>query len=127
MMIESRQCLILSKSMEGIAEFVHRNHLLTIAGSILLPNRRDLPVARVRAIEDDLDVQVDPHLIPVLQIQLGPLYTGRSTIAASKYQMIFVAGNYRLGAFGWLSGDYMQKYGQPDAGLYDQALLFQWV
>ena len=59
--------------------------------------------------------------------QLGPLYTGRSVITASKYQTIFVAGNYRLGAFGWLAGDYMQKHGQPNAGLYDQALLFQWV
>ncbi|KAK1983798.1 Alpha/Beta hydrolase protein [Colletotrichum cereale] len=59
--------------------------------------------------------------------QLGPLYTGRSIITASKYKTIFVAGNYRLGAFGWLSGDYMQKHGQPNAGLYDQALLLQWV
>lgn len=59
--------------------------------------------------------------------QLGPLYTGQSVIAASNYQTIFVAGNYRLGAFGWLSGDYMQKNGQPNAGLYDQALLFEWV
>ncbi|KAK2039642.1 alpha/beta-hydrolase [Colletotrichum somersetense] len=59
--------------------------------------------------------------------QLGPLYTGRSVIAASKYQTIFVAGNYRLGAFGWLSGDYMQRSAQPNAGLYDQALLLQWV
>ncbi|KAK1465073.1 hypothetical protein CMEL01_12428 [Colletotrichum melonis] len=59
--------------------------------------------------------------------QLGPLYTGRSVITASRYQTIFVAGNYRLGAFGWLSGDYMQKNAQPNAGLYDQALLFQWV
>ncbi|KAG7039410.1 carboxylesterase family protein [Colletotrichum scovillei] len=59
--------------------------------------------------------------------QLGPLYTGQSVIAASNYQTIFIAGNYRLGAFGWLSGDYMQKNGQPNAGLYDQALLFEWV
>ncbi|KXH45659.1 hypothetical protein CSIM01_09728 [Colletotrichum simmondsii] len=59
--------------------------------------------------------------------QLGPLYTGQAVIAASNYQTIFVAGNYRLGAFGWLSGDYMQKVGQPNAGLYDQALLFEWV
>lgn len=59
--------------------------------------------------------------------QLGPLYTGRSVITASKYKTIFVAGNYRVGAFGWLSGDYMQKYAQPNAGLYDQALLLQWV
>ncbi|KAJ1325305.1 cholinesterase [Microdochium nivale] len=59
--------------------------------------------------------------------QIGPLYTGRSVIATSKYSTIFVAGNYRLGAFGWLAGDYMQKNAQPNAGLYDQALLFQWV
>ncbi|KXJ87352.1 Alpha/Beta hydrolase protein, partial [Microdochium bolleyi] len=59
--------------------------------------------------------------------QLGPLYTGRSVITASKYSTIFVAGNYRLGAFGWLAGDFMQKNAQPNAGLHDQALLFQWV
>ncbi|KAK1688919.1 Alpha/Beta hydrolase protein [Colletotrichum godetiae] len=59
--------------------------------------------------------------------QIGPLYTGQSVITASNYQTIFVAGNYRLGAYGWLSGDYMQKSDQPNAGLYDQALLFEWV
>lgn len=59
--------------------------------------------------------------------QLGPLYTGRSVITASNYSTIFVAGNYRVGAFGWLAGDYMQEYAQPNAGLYDQALLLQWV
>ncbi|KAJ3457968.1 hypothetical protein MRS44_012077 [Fusarium solani] len=59
--------------------------------------------------------------------QLGPLYTGQSILSASKYQTIFVAGNYRLGAYGWLAGNYMQTAGQPNAGLYDQALLFQWV
>ncbi|KAJ3951283.1 hypothetical protein N0V92_012318 [Colletotrichum tropicale] len=59
--------------------------------------------------------------------QIGPLYTGQSVIAASNYQTIFVAGNYRLGAYGWLSGDFMQKNAQPNAGLYDQALLFEWV
>ncbi|KAK7229406.1 hypothetical protein V2G26_001576 [Clonostachys chloroleuca] len=59
--------------------------------------------------------------------QLGPLYTGRAILSKSKYQTIFVAGNYRLGAFGWLAGDYMQKAAQPNAGLYDQALLFDWV
>lgn len=61
--------------------------------------------------------------------QIGPLYTGRSLIAKSKYSTIFVAGNYRLGAFGWLAGDYMQKNAQPNAGLYDQGkyeLSFTW-
>ncbi|KAI1076664.1 carboxylesterase family protein [Whalleya microplaca] len=58
---------------------------------------------------------------------VGPLNTGRSMLRASEYGVIFVAGNYRLGAFGWLSGSYMQEHGQPNAGLYDQALLLQWV
>lgn len=61
--------------------------------------------------------------------QLGALYTGQSFLKASKYQTIYVAGNYRVGAYGWLAGNYMQttKSTQTNAGLYDQALLFQWV
>lgn len=59
--------------------------------------------------------------------QGGPLYTGKSGLQASGYNNIFIAGNYRVGAFGWLAGDYMEKAGQPNAGLYDQALLFEWV
>lgn len=59
--------------------------------------------------------------------QEGPLYTGRALLRASRYRSIFVVGNYRVGAFGWLAGSYMEKVGQPNAGLYDQALLFEWV
>lgn len=59
--------------------------------------------------------------------QMGPLYTGQSLLRTSNYQTIFVTGNYRVGAFGWLAGHYMQTNGQPNAGLYDQALLFEWV
>lgn len=59
--------------------------------------------------------------------QFGPLYTGQSLIAATNYQTIFVAGNYRVGALGWLAGSYMESVAQPNAGLYDQALLFEWV
>ncbi|KAF4951364.1 hypothetical protein FGADI_7562 [Fusarium gaditjirri] len=57
----------------------------------------------------------------------GPLYSGKTLIEATDYKTIFVAGNYRLGAFGWLAGSYMQKHGLPNAGLYDQNLLLQWV
>lgn len=57
----------------------------------------------------------------------GPLNTGQSLLRRSDYKTIFVVGNYRVGAYGWLAGDYMQKVGQPNAGLYDQALLFEWV
>jgi len=59
--------------------------------------------------------------------QGGPLYTGYPLLRESQYNAIFVTGNHRVGAFGWLAGDYMQKVGQPNAGLYDQALLFEWV
>lgn len=59
--------------------------------------------------------------------QGGVLYTGQSMLNASDYTAIFIAGNYRLGAYGWLAGNYMEKVGTPNAGLHDQALLFEWV
>ncbi|KAI1371187.1 alpha/beta-hydrolase [Hypoxylon crocopeplum] len=40
---------------------------------------------------------------------------------------IFVAMNYRLGAFGFLGGDEVTTDGTQNAGLYDQRLAFQWV
>lgn len=58
---------------------------------------------------------------------LYPLDSGKSILHAADYEAIYIAGNYRLGAYGWLAGDYMQEAGQPNAGLYDQALLFEWV
>lgn len=56
-----------------------------------------------------------------------PLYTGQSMLQSQLDKAIFIAGNYRLGAFGWLAGTYMEKVGLPNAGLYDQRLLLQWV
>ncbi|KAI8721396.1 COesterase domain-containing protein [Fusarium sp. LHS14.1] len=47
------------------------------------------------------------------RMSTGPLYSGRSLIKASNYTTIFVAGNYRLGAFGWLAGSFMQTNGLP--------------
>lgn len=60
----------------------------------------------------------------------NPLYTGLGALNSAKSfnkDVIFVAGNYRLGAFGWLAGSYMEKHGLPNAGLADQRLLLQWV
>lgn len=59
-----------------------------------------------------------------------PLYQGDGIIAAAKHystDVIFVAGNYRLGAFGWLAGTTMEAHATANAGLYDQRLVFQWV
>ncbi|TID13906.1 carboxylesterase family protein-like protein [Venturia nashicola] len=49
-------------------------------------------------------------------------------IKASNESLVFVAINYRLGAFGWLSGSVFQKQGgASNAALYDQRLALQWV
>ena len=39
----------------------------------------------------------------------------------------YVSLNYRLGAFGWLSGPSLQANGTANAGLYDQRLALEWV
>ena len=41
--------------------------------------------------------------------------------------VIFVSLNYRLGAFGFLSGPTFQTDGTANAGLYDQRLALQWI
>jgi len=41
--------------------------------------------------------------------------------------MIFVTFNYRLGAYGWLAGTSMEKGATPNAALWDQRAVFQWV
>ncbi|KAK6343485.1 hypothetical protein TWF730_011074 [Orbilia blumenaviensis] len=60
----------------------------------------------------------------------GMLYRGVGAIRSAALHgngMIFIAGNYRLGALGWLAGSYMEKYGTPNAGLTDQRLLLEFV
>jgi carboxylesterase type B len=41
--------------------------------------------------------------------------------------VIYVALNYRLGAFGWLSGPTFQEDGTANAGLHDQRFALEWV
>ncbi|MCJ1251242.1 hypothetical protein MMC30_008473 [Trapelia coarctata] len=41
--------------------------------------------------------------------------------------IVYVALNYRLGAFGWLGGPTLQSNGTANAGLYDQRLALEWV
>ncbi|KAL8305842.1 hypothetical protein RB597_003474 [Gaeumannomyces tritici] len=56
-----------------------------------------------------------------------PMYDGSGMILNSGNKMIFVAMNYRLGAFGFLAGTTMEKEGLPNAGLWDQRAAFRWV
>ncbi|KAL9070491.1 MAG: hypothetical protein Q9157_005789 [Trypethelium eluteriae] len=61
----------------------------------------------------------------------NPLYSGVGFIDAAQTMqrdVIFVVGNYRLGVYGWLAGSKFQEQGGlPNAGLYDQRLLLEWV
>jgi len=41
--------------------------------------------------------------------------------------VIYVSMNYRLGAFGWLSGPTFQQDGAANAGLLDQRMALEWV
>ena len=60
-------------------------------------------------------------------LQQFPLYDGIGAIDAANKDLIFVAGNYRLGAFGWMAGTYMEAHGTPNAGLYDQRKILEFV
>ncbi|MCJ1372575.1 hypothetical protein MMC20_003800 [Loxospora ochrophaea] len=56
-----------------------------------------------------------------------PFYSGQGVLAATSEPLIFVAGNYRLGAFGWLAGSYMEHNALPNAGLHDQRKVLEFV
>ena len=59
-----------------------------------------------------------------------PFYNGTGVLqaaAANNGKVIYIAGNYRVGAFGWLAGSYMEENALPNAGLYDQRLTLEWV
>ncbi|KAI1004116.1 putative secreted lipase [Podosphaera aphanis] len=45
----------------------------------------------------------------------------------SNKPIVYVAVNYRLGAFGWLGGKEIMEAGLPNLGHYDQILGLQWV
>jgi carboxylesterase type B len=48
-------------------------------------------------------------------------------IHRSNDSIVYVALNYRLGAFGWLSGPTLQTDGTANAGLLDQRFALQWI
>ena len=56
-----------------------------------------------------------------------PFYDGTGMIKQSGNNVIYVASNYRLGAFGFLAGTTMEKNGLPNAGFWDQRAALQWT
>ncbi len=63
-----------------------------------------------------------------MQPQL-PFYDGSGLISETPGGdgIIFVAMNYRLGAYGFLAGTTMESAALPNAGLWDQRAALQWV
>jgi carboxylesterase type B len=55
------------------------------------------------------------------------MYDGSPIVKASQGNVIYVAGNYRLAAFGFLAGSSVEKDGTPNAGLWDQRATLQWI
>jgi carboxylesterase type B len=58
--------------------------------------------------------------------QMG-LYNPTELIKRADGEMIWVAGNYRLGVYGWLAGETMERESSPNIGLYDQRMVLQWI
>ncbi|KAK7558512.1 Carboxylesterase family-domain-containing protein [Phyllosticta paracitricarpa] len=73
--------------------------------------------------------------LPVIQyVYGGSYYTGSKTrndgsniVKSSGNNVIYVAANYRVGAFGFLAGDTMEKEATPNAGLHDIHAAFKWT
>ncbi|KAK8216046.1 Alpha/Beta hydrolase protein [Phyllosticta capitalensis] len=54
-------------------------------------------------------------------------YKGDGVVEQSGGKVIFVSGNYRLGAYGFLAGKTMEDQAVPNAGLWDQRAMAEWV
>ncbi|KAF3917832.1 Acetylcholinesterase [Dactylellina cionopaga] len=55
------------------------------------------------------------------------VYNGTPLMKSAQNNMIFVAPNYRMGAYGFLAGPTVEQQGVPNAGLWDQRAALQWV
>jgi carboxylesterase type B len=55
------------------------------------------------------------------------LADGTSILTAANNSAIYIAGNYRLGAYGFLAGTSVERSATPNAALWDQHAVFRWV
>ncbi|KAF2423187.1 alpha/beta-hydrolase [Tothia fuscella] len=79
----------------------------------------------------------DPSLkLPVMAWYYGGAYVvgskeqrggAEAFIKAAEGNLIWVAGNYRLGAYGFLTGTTVEKEAVPNAGFWDQRAVLEWI
>jgi carboxylesterase type B len=57
-----------------------------------------------------------------------PIYDARPLVQASGGNAIFVVGNYRLSALGFLGGSrFIREGGVPNVGFWDQRTVHEWI
>ncbi|KAF4630028.1 hypothetical protein G7Y89_g8116 [Cudoniella acicularis] len=112
---------------EGLAAF-------NISAGYQPPNITTMPAQDPTASEDCLflDVMVPKNIFEKAGKSIGaPVPSAAGLLRASqsngKEGVIWVAMNYRLGVFGFLSGPTFQTNGTANAGLHDQRLALEWV
>jgi carboxylesterase type B len=59
----------------------------------------------------------------------GGIYNATPVVTSTKNKIVHVAGNYRLGAFGFLAGSSIEKdtTATANAGLHDQRAVLEWI
>lgn len=55
------------------------------------------------------------------------MFTGVNFIELAEGNLIWVAGNYRLGSYGWMAGPTVEKGATANAGLWDQRAVLEWI
>ncbi|KAH7062200.1 Alpha/Beta hydrolase protein [Macrophomina phaseolina] len=55
------------------------------------------------------------------------LYGGGPLLQTANNTLIYIASNYRLGAYGFLAGASMERDGLPNAGFWDQRAALNWT
>ncbi|KAK9237181.1 Carboxylesterase [Lipomyces kononenkoae] len=57
----------------------------------------------------------------------GGIHNPKGLIKIAEGRMVYVALNYRLGAFGFLAGEEINSKGATNAGYHDQRMAFEWI
>ncbi|KAE9964974.1 hypothetical protein BLS_007936 [Venturia inaequalis] len=55
------------------------------------------------------------------------MYDGTPLVKQADGNVIYVAGNYRLGGFGFLGGATVERDATPNAGFWDQRAVLEWI
>ncbi|KAK9467954.1 Carboxylesterase [Lipomyces arxii] len=128
---QSEDCLFLDVVVPGcvMREFAQKSNSAALSNTSISTEARwyNSSAARDEELPDGLPVMVWIHGGGFAFGEKGGIYNPKGLMKAAKGRMIYVAFNYRLGAFGFLPGEQVKKHGATNAGLHDQRLALDWV